>query len=367
MMTARRASRGSSWLPPKERLAGRRGALCASVVAVAAGAAACAVLATTVSAHTAAPSPTIAYTAWVEPRSALLRAATPNLSPLDDDGGGVDSSQQRADDHSPAVAPWWAAPPASGYGVIILEPRAHPALRWLINDTLAKLPPTWAVVLYHHAQNAEFARRQLAPLLVAGGAGGGGRLRLLQHEDDVSAQPPRNNGWVNGVLGSPLWWRRQPFDRFLLLHVDSVICRADDWDFLRELSQYDYAGSPWGDRHAIVMNLTDGHGGNGGFSWRARDAALAVLEARGGLHGADEDVFFSREIGGQGDLRMAPLNVSCRFGVETWLCDAAPFGVHKAWAFLQSERWAALAAPGGACPAAAIVAELARAALPAGE
>jgi hypothetical protein len=204
-------------------------------------------------------------------------------------------------------------------------------------------------------------RERLAPLLGGGGGDGSdersGRLRLLQHDDAVVRADPSSNGWVNTALGSRAWWNWQPFDKFLLMQVDSAICRPGDWEFLHELTSFDYAGSPWGDRHAFVAEGTGGKGGNGGFSWRSRAAALSVLEASGGLRG-NEDTFFSGEIGRRPDLRMAPTNVSCRFGVETWLCDPTPFGVHSAWVRLPRSVWADFSTH--ACPAAATLVGLTR-------
>jgi hypothetical protein len=238
-----------------------------------------------------------------------------------------------------------------------MESRPHPVLPWLVNDTLAKLPPTWKVLVYHHARNAAWVREQLAPVLGGGDGTDGGRVRLLQHDEGVVGDAdPFSNNWVNAILGSRAWWRALPFDKFLLLQTDSAICRHGDWDFLRELTAYDYAGSPWGGAAAFVAEGTGGKGGNGGFSWRSRDAALAVLpEPHGGVRG-HEDTFFSGEIGKRTDLRMAPLNVSCRFSVETWLCDPSPFGVHSAWGRIPHAEWGNFATR--VCPAAGTLVKL---------
>ena len=37
---------------------------------------------------------------------------------------------------------WWEV---VNYGVIVMEPRARPALIWVIEDTLKKIPPSWKV------------------------------------------------------------------------------------------------------------------------------------------------------------------------------------------------------------------------------
>jgi hypothetical protein len=253
-------------------------------------------------------------------------------------------------------ADWWEAPPGSEAGALIIETRAHAALPWLVVDTLGKIPPTWRVLVYHHADNAAFVRTALA----GWAAGPSPRVALVQHDDRLVRADPGSNDFVNALLTSRAWWRSLPWDRFLLLQTDAVLCRSD-WELLRELLAYDYAGAPWGGPYAVIAESAGGGGGNGGLSWRSRPAALTVLDRTRMPPGANEDWFFSKEMGRRPDLRLAPPALCCRLAVETHLCapEGAPLGVHAAWRWLPPEDWRRLAdAANGTCPVAGVLKEL---------
>ncbi len=250
---------------------------------------------------------------------------------------------------SGAAPTWWEVLPASHYGVVIPEPRPLSLLAWLVPDTLAKVPPTWNVTVYHTAATATFLASLLRPWV----EGCGRRVTLLQH-DEAWKVDTHSIAFINDLLLDARWWLRLPYDKFLLLQTDALICKPHDWDFLELLMKYDYAGAPWAARHRVAAYGTDGPGGNGGFSWRGRAAALEALAdtaarlsfAQRGIH--NEDVFFSSAVGTLPGRRVAPNNVSCRFSLETDFCALEPpFGLHAAWKYHEGPQWAAIEA---ACP-----------------
>jgi hypothetical protein len=119
-----------------------------------------------------------------------------------------------------------------------------------------------------------------------------------------------------------------PFDKFLLLQADSMICRRD-WSRetgLARFVRWDFVGAPWG----------DGKVGNGGFSWRSRAAHLDVLRRFPPPEKLEEheDGYFSRHMRKVG-ASTAPADEARLFAVEGPPLPphgAKPWGMHKAWA-----------------------------------
>ena len=63
--------------------------------------------------------------------------------------------------------PWWKDT-AGKYGIVVIEPRLHPALIFIITDTLAKIPPTWNAVVLFSAKTEKFLRLALEPWVKIG-------------------------------------------------------------------------------------------------------------------------------------------------------------------------------------------------------
>lgn len=63
--------------------------------------------------------------------------------------------------------PWWQDT-AGKYGIVVVEPRLHPALIFIITDTLAKIPPTWNAIVFFSVKNEKFLRLALEPWIKSG-------------------------------------------------------------------------------------------------------------------------------------------------------------------------------------------------------
>jgi hypothetical protein len=71
----------------------------------------------------------------------------------------------------------------------------------------------------------------------------------------------------NDMLLRPAFYEAVPFEKFLIMHTDGLVCHTD-WDTLGRFVAYDYIGSPWRDLKV----------GNGGFSWRNRALGLKIVK-----------------------------------------------------------------------------------------
>ena len=263
-------------------------------------------------------------------------------------------------------------------------------------NALAMVPPTWNVTVLCVAKNEKYVRKLLASELRRGNI----RINILVLDDIpgcegvaaamTAGSRTRFPAPYDELLLSKAFWEAVPYPSFLLQQVDSVICRQD-WAFLKELVQYDYAGAPW---YGVGESDQLYHGGNGGFSWRSQRAALLALEnpnptgaatlsAANNVNASPacsgvgpigrrcngtlpmrwhEDAFFSttlhamvaqrRRDGTGAVVNPAPRNVNCRFAAETLVCDPAhrPFGLHRAWDYLPQAEYDKLARE--ECPAA---------------
>ena len=305
-------------------------------------------------------SPSVSFAAAPRSREApaLQReSALPSASSVDAASPSPTLVPPQSPTSTPSDAPWWSVPPANAYGVVIVEPREHPALAFVVADTLGKIPPSWNVTVHHVGTNGAFLARELAGELASG------RVRLHEVGAALAAQHVAAARFADTVMGNADWWRAIPHDKFILMQTDSAICRRD-FGLWERVSQFDYAGAPW---HGAPPELHDG--GNGGFSWRGKAAALEALRRfdatrREGEVVGNEDVFFTQalfEMRGDTAFRAAPRALCCAFSVESHVCTQMeyagapaggdperPLAVHKAWAYLDSEQYARVE---GACPA----------------
>jgi hypothetical protein len=136
---------------------------------------------------------------------------------------------------------------------------------------------------------------------------------------------------------TPAFYGAIPFERFLLIQTDSMVCRRD-WSRTTGLGRwadrFDYIGAPW----------TSGGCCNGGFSWRSRDKSFEIVDLRRpNLRHGNEDEFFSAGIADIGgavpDFPEATLfALEATTGLEQGDGGVAPWGVHKFFAYCPDYR-----------------------------
>ena len=271
---------------------------------------------------------------------------------------------------------WWSIPPGSAYGVVLPETRSTIGLAWIVNDTLAKIPPSWTIEVHHVRRNADIVQNALRELIARG------RVRIRELPPSLYSNADLDsNAFSNAIMLNTAWWEAVGFDKFLLMQSDSGICTdhayldhgsssfddaasaADEQfnqtgasatatinnitDLLEMVSHSDYAGAPWREG-SPAYGIVSGVGGNGGFSWRSRPAALAALRSshawdialsRWNLTNTEpmpEDIFYSVALPLSG-FSVAPRALCCAFAVETASCNPKPFGIHAAWKYNSAE------------------------------
>ena len=198
---------------------------------------------------------------------------------------------------------------------IIVEPREHRALGFVVRNVLDNLPANWSVRIYHGTKNQTFVENLL-------------ETEFSQDVQRISLESLGVEDLVGHDSYSKLMISREftqkiPTETFLVFQTDSMI-NPSQKDLLCEFIEYDYVGAPW----------STGLVGNGGFSLRKRSKMLEIIE-KSPYESGNEDMFFALNA-----LRLGfnvPSALFARsFAVETLLSQTF-FGVHRVWGYHPNE------------------------------
>lgn len=198
------------------------------------------------------------------------------------------------------------------YTAVIIEPRKHRALPFLIRNLLENLPISWVIQIFHGTENSEWLEEHLKEFQPAA------RARILPVP--VRVQNFENSRAYSEFVGSREFLTQIPTETFLIAQTDSMINPLQK-ELLNKFLQYDYVGAPWPWDHL--------HVGNGGFSLRKKSAMLLILDRVGPLQGDYEDQYIATA------ARALKLKVPTReqareFAVEQ-IFSPSFFGAHRVW------------------------------------
>ena len=217
---------------------------------------------------------------------------------------------------------------------IIIEPRKHRALSFVVKNVLENLPQAWTIRIYHGTENRTFVENLLATDLATH------RARITLENLGVPDLPSARA--YSEILLSKKFTEGIPTETFLVFQTDSMINPRNS-HLLQKFLKYDYVGAPW--KHGGV--------GNGGFSLRRRSKMLQVLAGYPDNPKIDhEDILFSS---GSRLVRLAKPSAeeAKEFSMETVYTEKS-FGIHRAWVY-HPERLMEMCA---ACPGLETLIEL---------
>jgi hypothetical protein len=199
------------------------------------------------------------------------------------------------------------------YTAILIEPRKHRAVAFVLQNLLDCLDQTeWSLIYYHGSSHAAWANQILETLTPEQQA----RITLCPCPTDSFDSSAAYSYFV----ASREFLQQIPTETFLIAQTDSMINPARAADIGKFLN-YDYIGAPWPWDHLQV--------GNGGFSLRRKSVMLKVLDSFGPLKGPYEDQFFSFCLQ-QLKANIPTKEVAREFAVEQ-LFHPNPFAFHKVW------------------------------------
>lgn len=194
---------------------------------------------------------------------------------------------------------------------VIVEPRKHPALPFVLRNVIANLSEDWKILIFHGKHNGDYVQD-----IISGIEHASRFLKPIQLDiDNLSLEQ------YNAVLMNHAFYRCIPTETILIFQTDTMILEPSK---LRDFLAYDYVGAPW----------RSGHVGNGGLSLRKKSKMIAISITVNHFH-VNEDIYFSMQ-------KIIPLNKpnfqeAKQFAVETVFHDS-PFGIHAPWKHLREDE-----------------------------
>jgi hypothetical protein len=213
----------------------------------------------------------------------------------------------------------------SNYTAIIIEPRKHKALEFVLDNFLCNLSNEWSIVVFHGNLNIEYVKNIVDKL---NKIYDNRIIKLINlHIDDLNYQTYSN------LFLTKSFYRYIPTNVFMVFQTDSIILHENK-DNINLFLEYDYVGAPWsmkGKLHNLV--------GNGGLSIRNKTKMIEILINKKNKKIKDdiEDVYFSTDIDSKIQYHVPDYTKAKLFSVETMFYES-PFGIHNCWKYLNKEH-----------------------------
>ena len=195
---------------------------------------------------------------------------------------------------------------------IIVEPRTHPALNFVLKNVNKHLSYEWDIIVVHGNKNKEYVEKIVANI----------SPRIKLHNLNIDNLTVAD---YNKLLTSRSFYDIIPTEMFLVFQTDSMICNSTDVS-IDEFMEYDYVGAPFAHINGEV--------GNGGFSLRRKSKMLEILEKCPYKDSVPEDVYFSdtfnecKEV----HVKKPSREIASRFSNESEMTEIS-FGIHKTWVY----------------------------------
>ena len=164
--------------------------------------------------------------------------------------------------------------------MVIVEPRAHPDLRRVLQNFDLLGPAGYNIIIFHGKSHRQHAMRAAAGL----------SRQVTLHALSVDNLGPDE---YSALLKSASFWKRVLHENILVFQTDTALCGASPHK-VQEFEDLGYAGAAY-DSTGIGRGShwgADAFYGVGGLSFRKRSAMLECIAATPDI-GQPEDVFFS--------------------------------------------------------------------------
>ena len=175
------------------------------------------------------------------------------------------------------------------YTAIIIEPRKHKALSFVLNNMLECLSEEWKIVFFHGLNNIEYSKNIVEKLNTIFN----NRIELVQLDVDNL-----NQKTYSQILATKsIIYNYIDTEYFLVFQTDSIMFKKNAHlmnQFVN--SNYDYIGAPWLICEYIPTKERD-FIGNGGFSLRRTNKMLKIIENNTWDENNEwqEDLFFTKK------------------------------------------------------------------------
>ena len=213
------------------------------------------------------------------------------------------------------------------YTALIVEPRKHKALYFVLNNFLTNLSEDWSIIIFHGNKNTEYVTTIVD------------KLRLI-HNKKITLKNLHidnyNSYTYSYLFMTEGFYNFIPTETFLVFQTDCMIL-SENKDNINLFLKYDYVGAPWtmGPNSKI-----SGKVGNGGLSLRKKSKMIEIIKSKG-YKRHNEDIYFSTNINPAISYNVPTFEEAKKFAVETTFYDS-PFGIHNCWKWLNKENVSAL-------------------------
>lgn len=175
------------------------------------------------------------------------------------------------------------------YTAIIIEPRKHKALLFVLNNILECLSEEWKIVFFHGINNVEYSKNIVDSL----NALFNDRIQLVSLDVDNLNQKT----YSQLLATKSIIYDYVDTEYFLVFQTDSMIFKKNAHlmnQFVN--SNYDYIGAPWLVCEYIPTKERD-FIGNGGFSLRRTNKMLEIIKNHKWDENYEwhEDLFFTKK------------------------------------------------------------------------
>ena len=209
------------------------------------------------------------------------------------------------------------------YTAVIVEPRKHKALKFVLTNFLENLDNNWNILVYHGTDNKEFLLEIISNL----SDNYKNRIKLV----NLNVSNLTINDY-NKLLYTRDFYEHIPTEIFLVFQTDTIICSKYK-DNIYNFIKYDYVGAPL----FFYNNLV----GNGGLSLRRKTKMLELIDEC--ITTTDywslgpEDCFFS--VGCKDIPIYKPDYTEAKtFSIESFY-NKNSFGIHKAWLYFSPAQY----------------------------
>jgi hypothetical protein len=221
------------------------------------------------------------------------------------------------------------------YTAIIIEPRCHEALNFVLGNFLNNLNSFWSIIILYGNANKDFLFKII-------------KDNYMMYIDRIKLYN-LNIGNLsicdyNKILFDKNFYNLFSTEYFLIFQTDTVIC-SKYRNYIYNFLKYDYVGAPWDDPEKVFNSKEANQIGNGGLSLRKKSKMLEIIEKNIGpnINNSNirvlrnEDFFFTRKRNNI-EINFPNLENAKLFSIET-MYNHKSFGVHKPWLYLSPEDY----------------------------
>lgn len=194
---------------------------------------------------------------------------------------------------------------------IIVEPREHPALEFVLNNFLSNLSDEWNIIVFHGNKNIEFLEKIIKNTLEKFI----NRISLVNLLVDNLTIHDYNHLFMK----STILYDNIPTETFLVFQTDTIIFEKHK-HLINEFLKYDYVGAP-------IQQSENNWVGNGGLSLRKKSKMLEIINNEP-YQNIPEDLFFS--LPNNVSIYKPSVNEAKYFSVEGFFNEVS-FGCHQIW------------------------------------